>query len=117
MGRLDSGALVRVTAIEVASRQSATLTIQGTGGRIAGTNLTPPASGAARLEILEGDAPDTTVEAPTTDAFDRAIAEFGRAVADGREPNASGLDGLRSAELAMALADSARAGASISLPR
>ena len=117
LARLDSGALVRVTAIEVASRQRATLAIQGTGGHIAGANLTPPSSDPARLAVLAGDAPETTVEAPTTDTFDRAIAEFGRAVAEGREPNASGLDGLRSAELAMALADSARAGASVSLPR
>jgi predicted dehydrogenase len=115
--RLSGGAIARVTASEVASRPSATLTVQGTAGRIVGQGLTPPARGPARLAVLAGDGPEQALESSTDELFARAVAAFQRAVAEGSEPNAGADDGLRSAELVAAIAQSARAGAVVALPR
>jgi 1,5-anhydro-D-fructose reductase (1,5-anhydro-D-mannitol-forming) len=114
--RLSDGAIARVTASEVASRSAATLTIQGTRGRIVGHGLTPPASGRAQLDVLVGDGPEETFDAATDDLFVRAVGELHRAVAEGREPDAGGEDGLRSAQLVAAIAESARSGAVVRLP-
>jgi 1,5-anhydro-D-fructose reductase (1,5-anhydro-D-mannitol-forming) len=113
--RLSTGALARVTATEAASRPSAVLTIEGSAGRIVGRGLTPPARGPAQLAVLVGDEPERTTQAPTADAFPRAIAEFARAIAEGREPNAGGGDGLASAQLVAAIAQSARTGTRVRL--
>ena len=60
---------------------------------------------------------EVVTETSTVDAFDRAIAAFQRAVVDDEEPNASGLDGLRSIDLTDALALSAREGRVIEVRR
>jgi predicted dehydrogenase len=44
----------------------------------------------------------------THDAYQRTVAAFGAAVLEGREPNPSGLDGLRSVQLTEAIARSVR---------
>ena len=48
-------------------------------------------------------------------AHDRAIAAFNHAVVAGEEPNASGLDGLRSVQLTDGIARSAREGRVVEL--
>ena len=49
------------------------------------------------------------------DAFRRTVQAFNRAVVEGSEPNASGIDGLRSVQLTDAMARSAREGKVVQL--
>ena len=47
--------------------------------------------------------------------YTRQVEAFGRAVADGTEPPASGIDGLRSAQVTLAMVESARTGRRVEL--
>jgi predicted dehydrogenase len=58
---------------------------------------------------------DTTVETSSFDAYSKAVAAFEDALAEGREPSPSGLDGVRSVELTTAIAESIRAGRTVAL--
>jgi len=53
---------------------------------------------------------ETEGEYGTHDAYARTVAAFSRAVSEGREPNPSGLDGLRNVQLTDAIRRSAREG-------
>jgi len=51
---------------------------------------------------------ETTIETASYHAYRGAVMAFEDAVAAGREPSPSGLDGLRSVELTSAIAESLR---------
>src|SRR5262249_6964927 len=89
-------------------------TIYGSEGRIVGRGVTRPFLEDGELSITSGGS-EQTFPIATSDAFDRAVAAFQHAVTTGDEPNASGLDGLRSAELTEALARSAREGVTVAV--
>jgi 1,5-anhydro-D-fructose reductase (1,5-anhydro-D-mannitol-forming) len=84
------------------------LAIHGTRGRIIGRNVTRAYFDGV-LEVRIGDQ-ETTTPVTSKDAFDRMVQAFNRAVIEDREPSASGLDGLRSAQVARAILKSAREG-------
>jgi predicted dehydrogenase len=62
--------------------------------------------------VVVGDEERVTATS-TAGGFGYAVAAFQRAVVSGEEPNASGLDGLRSVDLTYALARSAREGRTV----
>ena len=60
-----------------------------------------------RIVTEEGE---TEGEYQTHDAYLRTVAAFTKALSEGRDPNPSGRDGLRSVELTDAIRRSAREG-------
>lgn len=106
--RFESGALGFVNAGQRVPYPRADVTIFGTTGRIVGVNSTRPnMEGEVRVTTESGEA---VTPFDTKDGFRRGISAFNRAVIDDTPTNASGVDGLRSAELVEALARSAHEG-------
>jgi predicted dehydrogenase len=58
---------------------------------------------------------ETTIETASYHAYRGAVMAFEEAVAAGREPSPSGLDGLRSVALTNAIAESLRDGRAIAV--
>jgi 1,5-anhydro-D-fructose reductase (1,5-anhydro-D-mannitol-forming) len=114
--RFANGTLASVNANQAVSHPQPDLVVYGTTGRIAGRRVTRPNNEDASFTILS-DAGDRTIPAPTGEAFDRSVAAFQHAVSNNEEPNASGLDGLRSAELTDAIARSAREGRTVAVEK
>lgn len=105
--RLADGTLAYVNANQTVPNFQADLAIYGTEGRIVGRGVTRPFIADGELRILSGGE-ETTTPSSTTDAFARAVAAFQHAVVSDEQPNPSGIDGLRSVQVADALALSAR---------
>ena len=103
--------LAQVTAILPNPQND--LDIYGTRGRIVGWNTSRPfMDGELRVKI--GDQ-ETSTPYTSRDAYSREVAAFNRAVIEDREPNASGLDGLRSVQLTDAILKSVREGVRVKL--
>jgi 1,5-anhydro-D-fructose reductase (1,5-anhydro-D-mannitol-forming) len=82
------------------------IALYGSSGRITGVNLTRSRSdGVLTVRTADGE---RVKDYPSPGAHRLSVAAFTRAVLDGREPNASGLDGLRSMVLCDAIARSVR---------
>jgi 1,5-anhydro-D-fructose reductase (1,5-anhydro-D-mannitol-forming) len=112
--RFSSGAMAFANGNQLTPKPLNDIVIHGSTGRIDGRGITRPA--------MEGDMRVTTAAGETTkhysshDAYERTIAAFSQAIIDGREPNPSGLDGLRNVQLSDAIGRSAREGRVIELP-
>jgi predicted dehydrogenase len=111
--RFDTGALAYVNANQSVPRYQADISVYGTKGTVLGRSCTRP-NMTGTLSILTEDG-DTTVETSSFDAYSKAVAAFEDALAEGREPSPSGLDGVRSVELTAAIAESIRAGRTVAL--
>jgi 1,5-anhydro-D-fructose reductase (1,5-anhydro-D-mannitol-forming) len=110
--RFQNGALAYVNANQKVADFQPDIDIYGTKGRIIGhRTMRPFLDGELRVKI--GDQ-ETATPYSSHDAFDRQVAAFNRAVIDDREPNASGLDGLRSVQVTEAVLRSAREGVRVS---
>lgn len=105
--RFDNGTLAYVNANQTVAEFRPDIDIYGTKGRIVGAGITRPFREDGELRVLTGDG-ETVTPSQTKDAFDRSVAAFHAAVRDDGEPNASGVDGLRSVQLTDAMARSAR---------
>lgn len=111
--RFTAGVLAYANGNQVTTYPFNDLVINGTKGRIDGRGLTRP--------LLEGDmrvlseAGETTAHFSAADCYERSVAAFSTSVLAGRDPQPSGVDGLRSVELTDAIARSARLGQVISL--
>jgi len=92
------------------------LVIYGTKGRITGRGVTRSRSSGA-LEVHTGEGQPARTQYPVTNAHAACVAAFSRALAQGRAPTPSGLDGLRSVELTEAMARSAWDGVHVRLAR
>lgn len=111
--RLTTGALASVMVNQKAPDYPPDLAVYGTRGCILGIGTTRPANdGELRVKTAEGER-----RSPCTsrDVYDRQVEAFNLAVLEAREPSASGLDGLRSVELAEAIMRSAREGVAVRL--
>jgi 1,5-anhydro-D-fructose reductase (1,5-anhydro-D-mannitol-forming) len=111
--KFENGAMAYVNANQKVPDFQPDIDIYGTKGRIVGHKTTRPfLDGELRVKI--GDEESST---PYTskDAFDRQIAAFNRAVIEDREPNASGLDGLRSVQITDAVLRSVGEGVRVRL--
>ena len=83
--------------------------IYGTEGRIIGRNLTRHLQDG-ELGVVRGDGPEEWTRYSTNDVYERVVADMNESIVTGRDPLASGMDGLRSVQLADAVARSAREG-------
>jgi 1,5-anhydro-D-fructose reductase (1,5-anhydro-D-mannitol-forming) len=102
--RYDTGALAYVNVNQSVAFPQADITVYGTKGRVVGRSVTRM-NMEGTLEILT-EAGETTIETASFHAYRGAVMAFEDAVAAGREPSPSGLDGLRSVELTSAISDS-----------
>src|SRR5262245_17982819 len=112
--RFASGALAQVSVHETVPLPRNDFVIYGGKGRIVGQGLTRSRS-PGQLRVTTADGRNTVTEFPVMDAHTAAVAAFSDALIDGREPVPSGLDGLRSAQLAEAMARSAADGVHVRL--
>ena len=111
--RFSGGPLAYVNGNQVAFKPLNEIVIYGTTGRIDGRGLTrPDAEGDLRVVTENGE---RTTHFSNADCYRRTLAAFTEAVLDGRDPNPSGLDGLRSVQLTDAIARSAREGCVVEL--
>lgn len=111
--RFDNGTLAYANANQAVPDYRADLVLYGTEGRITGDSVTRPGLDG-QVRIL-ADGKESSFETSTGDAFLRAVEAFQRAVTEDTEPDASGLDGLRSVQLTDAIARSAREGKTVRL--
>lgn len=102
--RFANGALVHFDANERLRDPLNDIVIYGSEGRIVGSSFTRSRSDG-ELRVLT-DAGETVTAYPAPEAHRLAVAAFTTAVLEDREPNASGLDGLRSAQICEAIARS-----------
>ena len=106
--RFQNGALAYVNANQKVPNFQPDIDIYGTEGRIVGINCTRPFRDG-ELRVLTAAGEQVTPHS-SRDAVVRSVAAFNDAVAHDREPNASGLDGLRNVQLTDAVIRSAREG-------
>jgi 1,5-anhydro-D-fructose reductase (1,5-anhydro-D-mannitol-forming) len=106
--RFQNGTLAYVNANQKVPNFQPDVDIYGTEGRIVGVDCTRPFRDG-ELRVLTASGEQVTKHS-SRDAVVRSIAAFNDAVAHDREPNASGLDGLRSVQLTDAVIRSAREG-------
>ena len=104
--RFENGALVQYNANETLRDPLNDIVIYGTRGRVVGRSFTRSRSDG-KLAILT-EAGETITRYPAPEAHRLALAAFTNALLTGKEPNASGLDGLRSAQVCEAIERSAR---------
>jgi 1,5-anhydro-D-fructose reductase (1,5-anhydro-D-mannitol-forming) len=104
--RFANGALVHYNANERLRDPLNDIVIYGSAGRIVGTSFTRSRSDG-ELAVLT-DSGETVTRYPAPPAHRLSLAAFTHAVLAGEEPNASGVDGLRSAQVCEAIAISVR---------
>jgi 1,5-anhydro-D-fructose reductase (1,5-anhydro-D-mannitol-forming) len=109
--RFRNGTLAYVNANQKVAHFQPDIDIYGTEGRIVGINCTRPfRDGELRVLTQAGE---QITKYSSRDAVVRSIAAFNDAVRHDREPNPSGLDGLRSVQLTDAVIRSAREGRTV----
>jgi 1,5-anhydro-D-fructose reductase (1,5-anhydro-D-mannitol-forming) len=109
--RYDTGALAYVNVNQSVAFPQADITVYGTKGRVVGRSVTRM-NMEGTLGILT-EAGETTIETASYHAYRGAVMAFADAVAAGREPSPSGLDGLRSVELTSAISESLSQGRTV----
>ncbi|HEV2358732.1 MAG TPA: Gfo/Idh/MocA family oxidoreductase [bacterium] len=106
--RFQNGAMAYVNANQKVPNFQPDIDIYGTAGRILGVDCTRPfRDGELRVLTAAGE---QVTKHSSKDAVVRSVAAFNDAVKQDHEPNASGLDGLRSVQLTDAVVRSAREG-------
>lgn len=106
--RFASGTLAYANGNQVTPMPLNDIVIHGTKGRIDGRNITRPMKdGEMRVTTADGE---RTGSYSSHDAYLRAVAAYSQAVLAGRDPNPSGVDGLRSVQVTDAIRRSAREG-------
>jgi 1,5-anhydro-D-fructose reductase (1,5-anhydro-D-mannitol-forming) len=106
--RFHNGAMAYVNANQRVPNFQPDIDVYGTEGRIVGVDCTRPFR-EGELRVLTPSGEQVTHHS-SKDAVVRSVAAFNDAVAHDREPNASGVDGLRSVQLTDAVIRSAREG-------
>jgi 1,5-anhydro-D-fructose reductase (1,5-anhydro-D-mannitol-forming) len=104
--RFGNGALVHYNANERLRDPLNDITVYGTAGRIVGRSFTRSRSDGEMALLTDGG--ETVTRYPAPDAHRLSLAAFTRAVLAGEEPDPSGIDGLRSAQVCEAIGRSVR---------
>ncbi len=112
--RYATGALAYVNVNQSAGFPQADITVYGTKGRVVGRSTTRM-NMKGTLDVLT-DQGEARIETASYHAYRGAVMAFEDAVATGREPSPSGLDGLRSVELTSAIEESLSAGRTAAVP-
>jgi 1,5-anhydro-D-fructose reductase (1,5-anhydro-D-mannitol-forming) len=107
--RFSTGAMAFANGNQVTPMPLNDIVIHGTTGRIDGRGITRPLKDHGEMRIVTQSG-ETTASYASLDAYIRTVAAFSRALLDGRDPDPSGLDGLRSVQLTDAIRISAREG-------
>jgi 1,5-anhydro-D-fructose reductase (1,5-anhydro-D-mannitol-forming) len=106
--RFENGAMVQYNANETLRDPLNDIVIYGSEGRIVGRGFTRSRDDG-ELSVLT-DSGETVTRYSAPEAHRLCLAAFTRAVLAGEEPNASGRDGLVSAQICEAIGRSAREG-------
>lgn len=106
--RLSNGTMAYVNANQVYPNNQPEIDIYGDKGRITASKVTRPWMDG-EMRVLT-DAGEKVTQETSQDCYRRVIDDFNQAVLKGREPHATGLDGLRSVQLTDAMARSAAEG-------
>jgi len=114
MFRFANGVIAQVSVQEKAPHPHNDFVVYGSKGRITGRGLTRSRAGGV-MEVLGADGRTRRNEYPAIDAHAACVAAFSDALLEGRAPDPSGIDGLRSAELTDAMARSAWEGVHVRL--
>lgn len=112
--RFANGAMAQVRVHENAPHPHNDFVIYGAAGRITGRGLTRSRAGGV-LEVIGADGKTRNTDYPATNAHEACVVDFSKALIEGREPRASGVDGLRSVQLTDAMARSAWEGVHVRL--
>ena len=111
--RFENGALAFANGNQRTPFPLNDIVIYGSTGRIDGRSITrPQTEGQMRIVTAAGE---RTGQYASHDAYIRTVRAFTEAVLAGRDPNPSGLDGLRSVQLTDAIRRSAREGCMVEL--
>lgn len=110
--RFRNGALVQVNINEKAPNPHNDFVIYGSKGRITGRGVTRSRA-SGQLEILTSGGDVRRIEYPLANAHEACVIGFSKALLEGRDPEPSGIDGLRSAQITDAMARSAWEGAHV----
>lgn len=111
--RFSSGALAFANGNQRTTMPLNDIVIHGTKGRIDGRNITrPQQQGEMRIATEAGE---RSAHYSSDDCYDRLVAAFSTAILENRDPDPSGLDGLRCVQLTDAIRRSAREGRVIEL--
>ncbi len=111
--RVASGAMAQVNVNQSTPNPHNDFVSYGTKGRITGKGLMRSRAGGV-LEVLVGGKLRTQ-EFPAINAHGACVAAFSKALLDGGELQASGIDGLRSVQLTDAMGRSVRDGVHVQL--
>lgn len=112
--RFANGAMAQVRVHENSPHPHNDFVIYGSTGRITGKGLTRSRAGG-QLQVLGADGKTRVVDYAATNAHEACVVDFSKALIEGREPRASGIDGLRSVQLTEAMARSAWDGVHVRL--
>jgi 1,5-anhydro-D-fructose reductase (1,5-anhydro-D-mannitol-forming) len=112
--RFANGAFAQVNVNEKSPYPDNNFVIYGTKGRITGHGLTRSRAGGV-MEVLTSDGKTRRQEYPSINAHAACVIGFSKALLEGAEPSATGIDGLRSVQLTDAMAKSAWDGVHINL--
>lgn len=104
--RFENGALVYCNINETLAYPTNTIEIYGSSGKIVGTEFTRSRSDGDLT--VQNESGESVQHYPAPEAHRLSLADFTKAVLGNSEPAASGLDGLRSAEVCAAIGRSAR---------
>ncbi len=99
--RFANRTLVEFNCNESVANPRNEISIHGTKGRLVGSGFTRSRVGGDLHTLIDGE--ESVVHYPAFDAHRRAVAAFTDSILEGKEPDASGQDGLRSAELCAAI--------------
>jgi predicted dehydrogenase len=111
--RFANGAMAQVNVNQSTPNPHNDFVIYGTKGRVTGRALTRSRAGGV-LEVLV-DGKLRTQEFPAINAHGACVAAFSKALLEGDELQASGIDGLRSVQLTDAMGRSMRDGVHVQL--
>jgi 1,5-anhydro-D-fructose reductase (1,5-anhydro-D-mannitol-forming) len=106
--RFENGAMAYANGNQATFRPLNDIAIHGTQGRIDGRGITRPGQeGDMNIVTASGE---RSSHWSTKDCYARTVAAYSEAVLAGRDPNPSGVDGLRNVLITDAIARSARQG-------
>jgi 1,5-anhydro-D-fructose reductase (1,5-anhydro-D-mannitol-forming) len=114
MFRFANGVMAQVSVHEKTPYPHNDFVIYGSRGRIIGRGLTRSRAGG-EMQVIGADGRSRTTEYPAINAHEACVVDFSKALLEGREPCASGIDGLRSVQLTAAMAQSAWEGVHVAL--